>query len=48
MKGDVLFSAEAMAYRPYSQDQQWVRHLRENAPKERIVPLYTLPYSPLK
>ena len=47
-KGDVLFSAEAMAYRPFSQDQQWVRQLRENAPKERIVPLYTLPYSPLK
>jgi len=47
-KGDVLFSAETMAYRPFSQDQQWVRHLRENAPKEKIVPLYTLPYSPLK
>ncbi|MHA1350687.1 MAG: hypothetical protein ACTSPZ_07645 [Promethearchaeota archaeon] len=47
-KGDVLFSAEAMAYRPFSQDQQWVRQLRENAPKERIVPLYALPYSPLK
>ncbi len=47
-KGDVLFSAEAMAYRPFSNDQQWVRQLRENAPKERIVPLYTLPYSPLR
>ncbi|MBY9020578.1 MAG: NIPSNAP family protein [Candidatus Lokiarchaeota archaeon] len=47
-KGDVLFSAEAMAYRPFSKDQQWVRQLRENAPKERIVPLYALPYSPLK
>ena len=47
-KGDVLFSAEAMAYKPFSQEQQWVRQLRENAPKERIVPLYALPYSPLK
>ncbi len=47
-KGDVLFSTAAMGYRPYSPMDQWVRQLRENAPKERIVPLYTLPYSPLK
>lgn len=47
-KGDVLFSTEAMAYKPYSQEQQWVRQLRENASKERIVPLYALPYSPLR
>ena len=47
-KGDIFFSAENMAYRPFSKDQQWVRDLRENAPKERIVPIYALPYSPLK
>ncbi|MFW9872747.1 MAG: hypothetical protein ACFFG0_06550 [Candidatus Thorarchaeota archaeon] len=47
-KGDVLFSAEAMGYRPFSQDQQWVRQLREKAQKEKIVPLYALPYSPLR
>lgn len=47
-KGDVLFSAEAMAYRPFSKEQQWVRDLRENAPKEKIVALFSLPYSPLK
>jgi len=47
-KGDVLFSTEAMGYRPFTKEQQWVRNLRVNAPKERIVPLYTLPYSPLK
>ncbi|MFX1425825.1 MAG: hypothetical protein ACFFBE_05180 [Promethearchaeota archaeon] len=47
-KGDALFSAEAMAYRPFTKEQQWVRDLRKNAPKERIVPLYSLPYSPLK
>lgn len=47
-KGDIWFNAENMAYRPFSKDQQWVRDLRENAPKEKIVPLYTLPYSPLK
>ena len=47
-KGDVLFSADAMAYRPFTKEQQWVRDLRVQAPKERIVPLYTLPYSPLK
>ena len=47
-KGDVLFSAENMAYRPFTKEQAWVRNLRDNAPKERIVPLYALPYSPLK
>ena len=47
-KGDVLFSTEYMAYRPFSKEQSWVRDLRANAPKERIVPLYALPYSPLK
>ncbi|KKM21852.1 hypothetical protein LCGC14_1631270 [marine sediment metagenome] len=47
-KGDVLFSTEAMGYKPSGQSDQWVRQLRENAPKERIIPLYTLPYSPLK
>jgi hypothetical protein len=47
-KGDILFSTEAMAYHPFTKEQQWVRDLRENAPKERIVPLYPLPYSPLK
>ena len=47
-KGDVLFSAEAMAYSPYTPAQQWVRELRINASKERIVPLYALPYSPLR
>lgn len=47
-KGDVLFSAESMAYQPFRKDQQWVRDLRRNASKERIVPLYALPYSPLK
>ncbi len=47
-KGDILFNANNMAYRPFSKEQQWVRDLRENAPKERIMALYTLPYSPLK
>ena len=47
-KGDIWFNTENMAYRPFSKDQQWVRDLRENAPKERIIPLYTLPYSPLR
>jgi len=47
-KGDVLFSTENMAYRPFTKEQAWVRTLRDNAPKERIVPLYALPYSPLK
>jgi hypothetical protein len=47
-KGDVLFSKEAMSYRPFSQDQQWVRDLRTRATKERIVAVYTLPYSPLQ
>ncbi|MBY8990726.1 MAG: hypothetical protein KGD58_08240 [Candidatus Lokiarchaeota archaeon] len=47
-KGDVLFSTEAMGYHPFTKEQQWVRDLRAMAPKERIVPLYTLPYSPLK
>ncbi len=47
-KGDVLWSAENMAYQPFREDQQWVRQLREIAPKERIVPIYALPYSPLK
>ncbi|MHA1913833.1 MAG: hypothetical protein ACW986_06340 [Promethearchaeota archaeon] len=47
-KGDVLFSVEAMAYRPFTKDQQWVRDLRTRASKERIVALYTLPYSPLR
>jgi hypothetical protein len=47
-KGDMLFNTENMAYRPFSKEQQWVRDLRENAPKERIIPLYTLPYSPLR
>ena len=47
-KGDILFSAERMAYSPYTPDQQWVRQLRINASKERIVPLYALPYSPLR
>ena len=47
-KGDVLFSVDRMAYKPYTPDQAWARELRVNASKERIVPLYTLPYSPLK
>jgi len=47
-KGDVLWSTESMAYQPFRKDQQWVRQLREQAPKERILPIYTLPYSPLK
>ena len=47
-KGDILFSAEAMGYRPFTKEQAWVRNLRDQAPKERIVPLYALPYSPLK
>jgi hypothetical protein len=47
-KGDMLFSAEAMAYRPFTKELQWVRDLRKNAPKEKIVALYSLPYSPLK
>ncbi|MHA2397465.1 MAG: hypothetical protein ACXADU_01080 [Promethearchaeota archaeon] len=47
-KGDVLFSVEAMAYRPFTQDQQWVRDLRTRATKERIIAVYTLPYSPLQ
>ncbi|MFX1595366.1 MAG: hypothetical protein ACFFBK_04805, partial [Promethearchaeota archaeon] len=47
-KGDIWFNAKNMAYRPFSKDQQWVRDLRKIAPKERIIPLYTLPYSPLR
>lgn len=47
-KGDLYFNTENMAYRPFSKDQQWIRDLRQNAPKERIIPLYTLPYSPLR
>ncbi len=47
-KGDVLWSAENLAYQPYRKDQQWVRQLREQAPKERILPVYALPYSPLR
>lgn len=47
-KGDILWSAENMAYQPYTKDLQWVRQLREQAPKERILPIYALPYSPLR
>ena len=47
-KGDILWRAENIAYQPFRKDQQWVRQLREQAPKERILPVYALPYSPLK
>ncbi|GAG77986.1 unnamed protein product, partial [marine sediment metagenome] len=46
-KGDIWWKAENMAYQPTTGDQQWVRLLRELAPKERILPIYSLPYSPL-
>jgi hypothetical protein len=46
-KGDIWWKAENMAYQPATGDQEWVRQLREIAPKERILPIYTLPYSPL-
>lgn len=48
-KGDVLWSAEAWAYQPAIEAQkEMMRNLRIQAPKERIVPIYALPYSPLK
>ncbi|MFX1327673.1 MAG: hypothetical protein ACFE91_05945 [Promethearchaeota archaeon] len=47
-KGDIWFNAENMAYRPFSKDQRWIRDLREIAPKERLILLYSLPYSPLR
>jgi len=46
-KGDIWWKAENMSYQPATGDQEWVRQLREIAPKERILPIYTLPYSPL-
>lgn len=46
-KGDIWWKAENMAYQPTTGDQEWVRQLRELAPKERILPIYVLPYSPL-
>ena len=48
-KGDVLWSTEAWAYKPAIESQkEMMRNLRIQAPKERIVPIYALPYSPLK
>ncbi|MHA2181232.1 MAG: hypothetical protein ACXAAH_07395 [Promethearchaeota archaeon] len=47
-KGDILWKTENMAYSPFTPASQWVRDLRDNAIKERIVGVYTLPYSPLK
>ena len=48
-KGDVLWSADAWAYQPAIEAQkEMMRNLRIQAPKERIVPIYALPYSPLK
>jgi hypothetical protein len=48
-KGDVLWNAEEWAYQPVKKEQiQFMRNLRIQAPKERIVPIYALPYSPLK
>ena len=47
-KGDVLWSTEAWAYKPAIESQkEMMRNLRIQAPKERIVPIYALPYSPL-
>ncbi len=48
-KGDVLWNAEAWAYQPAMEGQkEMMRNLRIQAPKERIVPIYSLPYSPLR
>ncbi|GAI86337.1 unnamed protein product, partial [marine sediment metagenome] len=48
-KGDVLWSANEWAYKPALEAQkEMMRNLRIQAPKERIVPIYALPYSPLK
>ena len=47
-KDDILWKKENTAYSPFTQASQWIRDLRDNAIKERIVAVYTLPYSPLK
>ncbi|MHA2008351.1 MAG: hypothetical protein ACXABO_04090 [Promethearchaeota archaeon] len=48
-KGDRLWSAEEFAYKPALETEKGImRTLRILAPKERIVPIYSLPYSPLK
>ena len=47
-KGDRWWSVENMAYYPFRKDERWIRQLREQAPKERILPVYALPYSPLR
>ena len=47
-KGDILWSTDVWAYQPAIESQkEMMRNLRIQAPKERIVPIYALPYSPL-